>query len=109
MDELADVPVPSLTHYLIETAETFIAVDPAEVFLLISRILKSGRNSGYEFESLAIPVFVRIIERFLAEYRSLFQESAECREALIEVLDIFVQAGWPQAQRLTYRLEEIFR
>jgi hypothetical protein len=109
MDELAVVPVPSLTHYLIETAETFIPIDPTGVFLLISRILQSGRSGGYEFESLAIPVFVRIIERFLAEYRSLFQENIECRNALIEVLDIFVQAGWPQAQRLTYRLEEIFR
>jgi hypothetical protein len=68
----------------------------------------TGATAPSSFVNFSI-VFVRIIERFLAEYRSLFQENIECRDALIEVLDIFVQAGWPQAQRLTYRLEEIFR
>jgi hypothetical protein len=37
------------------------------------------------------------------------QESEECRRVLIEILDTFVEAGWPSARRLTYRIEEIFR
>jgi hypothetical protein len=52
---------------------------------------------------------VRLVERYLAEHRPLLREDDECRRILLEVLDIFVQAGWPQARRLTYRLEEIFR
>jgi hypothetical protein len=50
-----------------------------------------------------------LVERYLAEYRTIFREKAECRHVLIEILDIFVQAGWPSARRLTYRMEEIFR
>lgn len=33
----------------------------------------------------------------------------ELRNALLDVLDMFVEAGWPQATRLTYRLDEVFR
>ena len=40
---------------------------------------------------------VKMIERYLAEYRGTFQ-SAECRRALVVSLDIFVDAGWPKAR-----------
>ena len=109
MERLADVGVASLTHHLLQALEVFISLDPSGVFLLSHRILKSGQKGSYQFESLAIETFVKFVERFLAEYRFVFQSNPECRTALIEVLDIFVQAGWPEAQRLTYRLEEIFR
>jgi hypothetical protein len=58
---------------------------------------------------MAADLMVRLVERYLAEYRVLLRENEECQRTLLEVLDIFVQAGWPSAQRLTYRLEEIFR
>ena len=108
VERLADVGAASLTHNLLQALETFISLDPLECFLS-HRVLKSGQKGSYEYESLAIGTFVNFVERFLAEYRFVFQENPACRTALIEVLDIFVQAGWPEAQRLTYRLEEIFR
>jgi len=49
------------------------------------------------------------VERYLAEYRPLLREHDECRQTLLEILDIFVQVGWPQARRLAYRLEEIYQ
>jgi len=80
LDELAKSALPSVAQHLVETLEYFIA----------DRI-------------------VHIVERYLAEYRTLLQEDADCRKALIGILDVFVEAGWPCAQRLVYRLEEIFR
>ena len=109
IEALADVGRASLTHHLVQTLETFIPCAPHEVFLITRRILRSGEKWGYQYESLAVGTFVRLMERFLAEYRFLFQDNSDCREALVEMLDIFVRAGWPQAQRLTYRLEEIYR
>jgi hypothetical protein len=52
---------------------------------------------------------VKLVERYLAEHRALFREDAACRQALLEMLDIFVKAGWPAARQLTYRLDEVFR
>lgn len=109
LNELADVGLPSLAHHLLETLEAFIPLDPCGVFLRIGHVVRGGQKGGYQHESLAADLMVRLVERYLAEYRVLLRENEECRRTLLEVLDIFVQAGWPSAQRLTYRLEEIFR
>jgi hypothetical protein len=109
LDELADVGLPGVTHRLLETLQSFVPLDPRGVFLCIGRVVRAGQQGGYQYESLAADLIVRLVERYLAEYRSLLREDAECWQTLIEILDVFVQAGWPTARRLTYRLEEIFR
>jgi len=109
LDKLLDSPFPSVAHHLLETLEYFIPVDPRGVFLRIHKVVLASQQAGYQYESLAADLIVRLIERYLAEYRSLLQQENECRRALIEILDVFVKAGWPNARRLTYRLEEIFR
>jgi hypothetical protein len=108
-DALLDAPLPSAAHYLLETLEHFIPVDPPGVFLRIHHVVLAGQQMGYQYTPLVADLIVRLVERYLAEYRTLFQQNADCRRALIEVLDIFVKVGWPSARRLTYRLEEIFR
>lgn len=47
--------------------------------------------------------------QFLAEHRALLQEDVAVRDALLDVLDVFVSVGWPQAQEITYGLQDIFR
>jgi hypothetical protein len=109
IDELTGFGFPSLSHHLLETLEHFIPLDPRGVFLRIGFVIKGGSKGGYQYESLAADLMVKLIERYLAEYRPLLGEDDECRKTLLEILDIFVQAGWPRARRLTYRLEAIFR
>ena len=109
LDELADVGIPSIVHNLLQTLEFFIPLDPQGVFLRFERIIKSGQKGGYQYESMAADLIVRLVERYLAQYRTLFLESQECRVALINILDVFVRVGWPRARNLTYRLEEVFR
>jgi hypothetical protein len=109
LDKLADVGLPSVTHHLLETLELFIPLDPRGVFLCIGHVVRAGQQGAYQYEPLAADLVVRLVERYLAEYRTMLREDAECRQTLIEILDVFVQPGWPTALRLTYRLEEIFR
>ncbi|MBL8190653.1 MAG: hypothetical protein JNK38_21720 [Acidobacteria bacterium] len=109
LELLSEFGYPSLTHYLLETLEYLITFEPDAVFLLIGRVVGKGREGGYQYESLAIDLIVRMVERFIAEYRHHLQENEACRRVLIEILDTFVEAGWPAARRLTYRMEEIFR
>jgi hypothetical protein len=107
--ELSDVGLPSIAHHLLETLETFIPHDPAGVFLLIHRLIRGGEKSGYQYDSMAETVLVRVVARYLAEYRSIFQRNEETREALVEILDTFVRAGSLGARRLSYGLDGIFR
>jgi len=109
LDQLAESGLPSVSHYLLQTLEHLVSVDPPHVFLCIGKVVQGGAASGYQYESLAADLIVSLVEYYLAEYRVLFRENIECRNRLIDILDIFVSAGWPSAQRLTYRLEEIYR
>jgi hypothetical protein len=109
LDLLSEFGYPRLAHHLLETLEYLIAFEPDAVFLLVGRVVKKGTEGDYQYESMAVDLIVRLVERFIAEYRQLLQENKECRRALIEILDTFVEAGWPAARRLTYRMEEIFR
>ncbi len=108
-NELSDVVIPNVVHNFLETLNFFIPLQPDEVFILIGRTIRSGQQMGYQYDPLAVGLVVKLIGRYLAEFRSLLNENEECRQVLFEILDIFVQAGWPDARRLAYRLEEIFR
>ena len=82
---------------IITPSDVKIEIDPTQVFLRIEKIVNVARSGRYQFESLAVDLMVKMIERYLAEYRGTFQ-SAECRRALVVSLDIFVDAGWPKAR-----------
>lgn len=109
LDVLADFSFASTTHHLLETLEYLVPVDPIGVFHRIGRTVFAGQEGGYHYESMAADLVVKLIERYLAEYGGIFRDNPDCRHTLLELLDVFVQAGWPSAHRLTYRMDEIFR
>ncbi|KAA8786741.1 hypothetical protein EC604_23215 [Paenibacillus amylolyticus] len=109
LDVLADFPIATVTHHLLETMSNLVPVDPIGVFIRIGRTVIAGQDGGYQFESMAADLVVELVERYLAEYRWIFRDNKDCRNILLELLDIFVKVGWPSARRLTYRMDEIFR
>ena len=109
IDELADVGLPQLSHNLLQALEVLVPVDPRGVFLRVARVIRGGRKGSYQYDPMAGGVIVRIIERYLADYRELFQTDEEAQQHLIEVLDTFVHAGSEGARRLSYGLGGIFR
>jgi len=109
LDELAKVGYPSVAHYLLETLEFFIPLDPRGVLLRVGNVVRLAREWGYQYEPMAVDLIVGFVKRYLADYRPLLRDDLDCRRMLVEVLDTFVQAGWPEAQKFVYRLEEIFR
>jgi hypothetical protein len=53
-------------------------------------------------------VIVRVITRYIADYRSIFEDDAR-RARLIEILRLFSDVGWPDALRLLYEIPELLR
>ena len=45
---------------------------------------------------------------FLADHRDLFEDAAR-RTTLVRCLDVFLEAGWPAARKLLYRLPELLQ
>jgi hypothetical protein len=48
-------------------------------------------------------------QQFTGHIRIYAPHRPEHLAALRELLDVFIDAGWPQAHRLVYSLDEIFR
>jgi hypothetical protein len=108
LEGLLDLSLPSLTHHLIETLEHFIPAFPSKVFDLLVLAITAGARRGYQFEQMGAEACVRIIETFLASHRDIFAGSPGAQENLIKILDIFIDAGWPEARRLAFRLSDIY-
>jgi len=108
LEKLSDVIVVHVAHYLIQTLESFVAIDPPGVFALVARSVRASENGGYTLESMAADLVVRIVERYLADHREVFADQDRLND-LVDCLDAFVRAGWPAAQALTFRLGEIWR
>lgn len=111
---LAAEPHPHTAHQMVQTLHHLLPCAPKDIFLLAAKtISNSAREARFQYESLAVGDVVKLIQHVLADHRDIFQAAAgresECLVALLEVLDLFVEAGWPEARQLTHRLEEIYR
>jgi hypothetical protein len=95
-------------HHLIQLLRGCIACDPAEVLHLTRLAIDGAQGGGYAFDPMAAQEVTAIVETMLADHREAVR-SAQPLDDLMRVLDAFVQAGWPEAQRLVWRLEELFR
>jgi hypothetical protein len=106
---LGGAPLPPITHHLVELLEHLIDASPERTLLAVrSIVVGGGKRGGYQLDKMAIDLVVRIVQRILADHRGVLQR-AESLTALRELLDVFVDAGWPEAHRLAYGLEHIFR
>jgi hypothetical protein len=95
-------------HHFIQLLRGSIACDPAEVLHLTRLAVDGARGAGYAFDPMAAEEVTAIVETMLADHREAAR-SGQPLDDLMRVLDAFVQAGWPEAQRLVWRLEELFR
>jgi hypothetical protein len=109
IERAASVGTPDTIHYLIDLLEFLMEANPEDVFELSARaLLGPGREQGYQLESLGVDQVVKLIGRFLADHRELFEEPNR-RRTLVKCLDVFIGAGWPSARRLLYRLPELLQ
>ncbi len=89
-----------------ECLNEFVKVDPSGVLKIAWRL--ASRSPGYRLDSLAIEQVVKLVEVILADHRQQMREPESLRY-LLDLLEIFAETGWPQALRLVWRLDEVFR
>lgn len=108
LDRLCELEFVDIAYDILQILQHIIAFNPKHTFLLTARLLANSRRDGVQYEPQAADLVVEIIEEYLVCYRSLFKNDEEMRTTLIDVLDLFVEVGWPKATQLTYRLNEVF-
>ncbi len=109
LELLAVSGYPATVHHLIELYEYLIPGAPSAVFDAIhSVLLGSAAREGYHHESLGNSAVVRLIRRYIADYRSIFEDQAR-RTHLVEILQLFSDVGWAEALKLLYDLPDLLR
>jgi hypothetical protein len=109
LDLIADQAQPHTIYQLLQLVEILAPQDPAHAFDLTARAIRGGgAKGGYQYEPLGTELMVRLISSFLADSKEIF-EAKERRQALVDCLEIFMEAGWPSARKLLYRLPELLQ
>lgn len=109
LEILGNNATPHTIYYLLQLMEFLLPVDAVRAFDITAHALRhGGRKTGYQFESLGVDLFVKLIGVFLADHKQIFDDKGR-RDALIECLEIFMEVGWPDARRLLYRLPSLLQ
>jgi hypothetical protein len=106
---IGDVGTPHTIYYLLQLLDFLLDTDPPRVFdISVHALLNGGRLNGYQYESMGSELLVSMVGECLADYREIFDDQNR-RQLLIECLETFLAAGWPEARRLLYRLPEMLQ
>ena len=109
LDEIAGSGEPSAVHHLLEVYEFLAEGAPGLVFdKLAAMLIGPAALEGYQYESLGGTAVVRMVKTYLADYRSVFEDRAR-REALMSLLELFSDAGLPDALLLLDELPDLLR
>lgn len=108
LKRIGEYAQPHTTYYLLQLVERLVDVDAGTTFDLAISILQSSTRLGYQNDTLGVDLLVKLVGVFLADHKEIFEDSAR-RAELIDCLEIFMDAGWPAARRLLYRLPEFIQ
>jgi hypothetical protein len=95
-------------HHFMELLNGVLRYDPPLALRMAAEVVTCSKRFGYNLDSMAMGETVKLVETILADYRERVQEESTINN-LLELLDAFVEAGWPEALNLVWRLDEIYR
>jgi hypothetical protein len=95
-------------HHFMELLNGIIKYDPQLVLRLAADVIESSKRYNYNLDGMAMKEVVKLVESLLADYREYIQDEKSVTH-LLNVLDAFVEAGWPDALNLVWRLDEVYR
>jgi hypothetical protein len=96
------------THRFIEFLNTVVDADPARVVHFASQIAAAGGPEQYQLDHLAVDEVVKLVEYVLGNHRDVVADGTALSD-MLRLLDLFADQGWPEAMRLVWRLDEVYR
>jgi hypothetical protein len=98
---------PSAFRFM-EITHAILPLEPALAMAVAARIAVAAKSHGFQLDSMAAKEALSIVEIALADYKREVAESPTL-DHLLALLDVFADAGWTEANRLVWRLEEVYR
>lgn len=95
-------------HYFMEILSGVVKYDPRTALTMANSVTKLSIDTGYALDSLAIREVVVLTEKLLVDHRDLLIEDEPFNQ-LVELLEVYIKNGWPDALNLLWRLNDIFK
>lgn len=108
LDSILTIPYPQIAYNLIEGLEHIIWFDIERGLYWLRRVTTASAPFGLASESLAADHTIKILGRILAEHKGALKVSNP-RSDFIQILDEYLQIGWPSAVSLAIQIESFFR
>lgn len=95
-------------HHFIQIMGEALRYDPRFSLATTKDITVMAGRTQYTFDSAAVKELVKYAEVLLADHKNMLTDP-EAFSQIMDLLNIYVQSGWPEALGLLWRLDEIFR
>jgi hypothetical protein len=105
---LQHVLAPHTAHYLMQTLNAVLTFDPVAVITYAAAVCRASATFDYPYDPMAVEEMTKLVERVLADHKDVLR-IPEAANAIGEMLDTFVTAGWTTAMMLTFKLDEAIR
>jgi len=107
--EQSDIVIsPHTAHYFIELMNGVLRYDPPGTLDMSLRVIRASTPAGYNFDHMGMKETLKLCEAMLSDHKDLLSDENSLKN-LLDLLDIFVKAGWPEPLNLIWRLDEIYR
>ncbi len=100
--------VAGTAHSFMQLLNEFLPFDPATVVDMAASVAVAGRATSYQLDPVAVGEVVKLVEVLLVDHRDQISGGKPLDDTL-RLLDVFADVGWPEALRLVWRLDEVFR
>ncbi|WP_168167417.1 ATP-binding protein [Duganella sp. HH105] len=109
IERIGDRASPHTIYHLMQLIEILAPHNAAKAFDLTAHAIRTGgAHGGFQYEPLGANLMVSLVGTFLADNKEIFENEVR-RQALVDCLEIFMEAGWTAARRLLYRLPELIQ
>ena len=109
LEALLAMPHPMITYDMVKGLEHLVDLDVQRSLHWLRRVTEAGAPAGLTSETLAADHTVQILGRILAEHKASLAVGGKLRPDFLQILEAYLQVGWPKAVRLAIELESIFR
>lgn len=95
-------------HHFMQILNGVLQYDPEGALDMAARVVETSKQYGFNLDSMAEKDVVEIAEAVINNHKEIVR-SGKPLEDLLNLLQAFALTGWPDARKLIWRLDEIFR
>lgn len=106
--EEKNVMAAEIAHYFMKLLNCVLKYDPKGILELATKVARSSQAANYNLDRIAIEENVKLVETILADHRLEVRDENSIKN-LLDLLDIFSISGSPEALKLVWKLDKVFR